>query len=410
MTQALRIGILHPDLGIGGSERLILDAALQLQAAGHRVTLFTAHHDPARSFAETRTGAVGVRVHGDFFPSHIGGRLRAPCALVRMAYLSCVTPLRYGPFDVLLCDVVAQTLPILRALSAARLVFYCHFPDLLLTPPWRGWYQRYRAPLDRLESFAVAKADRILVNSQFTAKVFRQTFPQCSLTPEVLYPGVDCAVFAAAAREPQSMEDLLFVSINRYERKKNVVLALDALALLRAHLAPAVFATVRLVIAGGYDERRQDNRETFHFLQSRAHDLGLTQQVRFLQSISAAELQRLLAQCRAVVYTPEHEHFGYGPVEAMAAGRPVIAVNSGGPCETIRQGETGFLCDPTPESFAEALRRLIDDPVEAIRMGQVGRAHVARSFSLNAFGARLNQIINDVVNVTTSTPAATRSC
>lgn len=49
----------------------------------------------------------------------------------------------------------------------------------------------------------------------------------------------------------------------------------------------------------------------------------------------------------ALVYTPVNEHFGITPLEAMAAGRPVIACNTGGPCETVIHGQTGILVDGT---------------------------------------------------------------
>lgn len=52
----LRIGFIHPDLGIGGAERLVVDAAVSLQQRGHEVILFTSRHDPARCFEETRDG------------------------------------------------------------------------------------------------------------------------------------------------------------------------------------------------------------------------------------------------------------------------------------------------------------------------------------------------------------------
>jgi hypothetical protein len=47
------------------------------------------------------------------------------------------------------------------------------------------------------------------------------------------------------------------------------------------------------------------------------------------------------------------EHFGIVPIEAMFCGLPVVAVNDGGPTETVVDGSTGFLCKPEPESFAE---------------------------------------------------------
>jgi glycosyltransferase involved in cell wall biosynthesis len=50
------------------------------------------------------------------------------------------------------------------------------------------------------------------------------------------------------------------------------------------------------------------------------------------------------------------EHFGIVPIEAMYCQLPVVAVNDGGPTETVVDGLTGFLCDPDPESFAEVKR------------------------------------------------------
>ncbi len=47
---------IHPDLGIGGAERLIIDAAVGLQNLGHRVTIFTSHCDPKHCFEEARDG------------------------------------------------------------------------------------------------------------------------------------------------------------------------------------------------------------------------------------------------------------------------------------------------------------------------------------------------------------------
>lgn len=50
------IVFLHPDLGIGGAERLVVDAAVGLQKRGHKVIIFTSHCDPAHCFDEARDG------------------------------------------------------------------------------------------------------------------------------------------------------------------------------------------------------------------------------------------------------------------------------------------------------------------------------------------------------------------
>jgi alpha-1,3/alpha-1,6-mannosyltransferase len=58
-----RIVFFHPDLGIGGAERLIIDAAVGLQKSGHKVTIFTSHCDPQHCFEEARDGMLRTHVH-----------------------------------------------------------------------------------------------------------------------------------------------------------------------------------------------------------------------------------------------------------------------------------------------------------------------------------------------------------
>ena len=53
----------HPDLGIGGAERLIIDAAVGLQELGHKVTIFTSHCDPQHCFEEARDGKCYCLIH-----------------------------------------------------------------------------------------------------------------------------------------------------------------------------------------------------------------------------------------------------------------------------------------------------------------------------------------------------------
>lgn len=400
LNQPLNIAFLHPDFNLGGAERLVVDAALFLQAEGHRVTIFTPFHDRSRGFEPMRDGTLEVREYGGFLPGHVGQRFRAPCTIMRMTYLTCAMLLRGGRFDVICCDLVPHVIPFLRLFGRARIVFYCHFPDQLLTQSRHFLYRLYRAPIDRLEELTTGMADRVLVNSRFTASMFHHTFTRLrALTPEVVYPGVDYARYARIDPLPgEETEDAcLIVSINRYERKKNLGLALDTLALLRGSLSAERFARMRLVIAGGYDERLPENREVLRELQSQAQRLGLAGQVVFKCSFSDAERVELLSRCLCVVYTPEQEHFGLVPLEAMAAGRPVVAVNSGGPLETVRHEETGLLSEPTARAFAAALVRLIMNRTEAQRMGQAGRTHVTRHFSRAAFGSRLESILREVV-------------
>lgn len=60
--KSLRVAFVHPDLGIGGAERLVVDAAVGLQSLGHTVIMYTSHHDPAHAFDETKDGTLKVKV------------------------------------------------------------------------------------------------------------------------------------------------------------------------------------------------------------------------------------------------------------------------------------------------------------------------------------------------------------
>lgn len=382
--RSLRVAFLRPGLGIGGAERLVVDAALELDARGHDVTLYVGDRQEAQ-LDEVRAGRVRVVAVGARLPAHVAQRLRAPAAILRAAWAArALARARPAP-DVVVCDLVAHVIPLLRRLVRAPVAYYCHFPDLLLAPRRRGLYALYRRPLDRLEAAGIGAADRVLVNSRFTASIVQVTFPALDAAAlDVVHPGVEVdAVLPPPAREA------LVLSVNRFDPGKNLVLAVDALAALRERLAAPAFAEVRLVLAGHFDARLAEARALADALLARAAAHGLERQVSLARSPSDAERRALLARAACVVYTPLAEHFGIVPLEAMAAARPVIAVNRGGPTETIVDGETGFLAAARPAAFAEALARVLDDPAGARRMGEAGWAHVRANFSRRAFGDRL---------------------
>jgi alpha-1,3/alpha-1,6-mannosyltransferase len=396
MTRPLRIAILHPELGIGGAERLIVSVALGLQSRGHRPTIFTARRDPAHCFAAARDGSLDVRVHGSGMPLHVGGRLRLPAAIARMARLATAMLRERDGFDLVFCDMVAHVIPLLRRRRGLRTIFYCHFPDLLQTPPRRGWYRWYRVPFDRWEARALDSADRVLVNSAYTAGVYRATFPRARHAPEVLHPAIDVDAHASPhGARPSTCETI--VAVSRFDPGKNLGLALEAYAELRVRLSDERFARTRLVIAGGYDARLRESRDMVDALGARAAALGLTQQVELRRSPGDAERLALLSAARCVVYTPVREHFGYVPIEAMAAGRPVLAVHHAGPTETVVDDTTGWLLPPTPTAFGAALQRLFLDDDLADRFGEAGRARAQRDFSLPAFAERLDALCRSLI-------------
>ncbi|KAG8467189.1 hypothetical protein KFE25_000505 [Diacronema lutheri] len=414
-TSPCRVVFVHPDLGLGGAERLVVDMALALQRRGHAVTVYTSHHDPARSFDETHDGRLEVVVRGDWLPRTLCGRCHILCALLRGISLTCsllwLERARARGARVAVVDQLSAPVPLLR-LMGMRVIFYCHFPDKLLvqhaaTGLRSAAKRAYRVPFDALEEACTGCAHRVLVNSAFTQRVYATAFPllrRVRTPPSVLHPCVDIERQQPLA-PAECAERVTFLSLNRYERKKNVALALRALAAL----PPGHRARARLAVAGGYDKRVRENVEHLAELRALAAELGIGELVAFHRSVSEAERQALLRGALAVVYTPTDEHFGIVPLEAMAAARAVVAAKSGGPLETIRDGETGFLCEPTALAMAAALRACIDAPARAVRMGEAGRARVCMHFSAEPFGDRLERVV-DQVDVGIEWPDAGAQC
>jgi len=156
--------------------------------------------------------------------------------------------------------------------------------------------------------------------------------------------------------------DYLFV-VSRLAPLKRIDLLLRALAL------PAA-GGVKAVIAGEGEDRAR--------LEGLARDLGVAARVTFAGRIDDQALVDHLARCRAVVFTPKGEDYGFVTVEAFASGKPVVtAVDSGGPRDLVRDAENGFVVEPDPEALARACARLMADPAEAERLGTRGRADTA---------------------------------
>ncbi|KAG0274822.1 Alpha-1,3-mannosyltransferase-like protein [Linnemannia exigua] len=420
----MRIAFIHPDLGIGGAERLVVDAAVGLQELGHKVTMYTSHHDPSHCFEETRDGTLSVKIGGNtIVPRTFVGRFYIICAIFRNLHLALIMILLNRKldgkekFDIIIVDQLSVSIPLLR-LTGAKIFFYCHFPDKLLTKRESLLKKLYRLPVDFIEELTTGMADTIVVNSKFTANIFQQSFQRLHQVPEVLYPSIQFDKFDRTVDlslpEVQVLKvdnnTISFLSINRYERKKDINLAIHAFARLLKDTS-AKDRKLRLIIAGGYDTRVTENVEHHQELVELAEakyglrtftlSSGQTDravpadtQVLFLQSISDVQKLFLLQTARALLYTPTNEHFGIVPVESMYMKCPVVAVNSGGPTESVLHGKTGYLCEPEVTTWAETLKTLLEKSDQEVKdMGQAGHDRVVSLFSLKAFVSKLNGIL-----------------
>lgn len=191
-------------------------------------------------------------------PTSIGGRLAILCSILRQAHLILQIALFSSELhtlspDAFFVDQLSAGIPLLRALySEPRILFYCHFPDKLLSQEGGVLKLIYRIPFDWLESWSTGCADGIVVNSNFTREVFWESFWRLrDRVPRVVYPCVDTV--AQEKLELDAGEGLwkgkkVLLSINRFERKKDVGLAIRAYA----QLSEKERAGSRLVLAGWF--------------------------------------------------------------------------------------------------------------------------------------------------------------
>lgn len=280
---------------------------------------------------------------------------------------------------------------------------------LVIYEPSSELLPSHRIPINWLEEVSTCAAHAVLANSWFTRSVLADTFPglNSQMAIQVLHPSVNMPSLEAIEQAEESWKtelpnDLVkfcsdsakvFLSINRFERKKGLPLALQSLSLL-SKLVQGKF-DCKLVFAGGYDVRLAENREHLQELKELVSELGLDDKVHFVTSFSDSHKSLMLAMCCAVIYTPENEHFGIVPLESMAFGKMVIACNSGGPLESVEDGQTGLLCEATPEAFALAMERVIKGNAPTDK--KVLRAHIQEKFGRRAFGMKLNSIVGNLI-------------
>ncbi|EJT49211.1 glycolipid mannosyltransferase [Trichosporon asahii var. asahii CBS 2479] len=350
-------------------------------------------------------------------------------------------------FDVFVVDQQSVCVPFLRLLTGTPVVFYCHFPDKLLSGGWQITFgdevnlsrnsggllkKAYRWPIDTLEEWTTA--DVILANSKFTSRVYSAAFSSLrKRQPSVVYPCIDVDAYQGSSvrkgkAKAEDGVDLVVserptvISFNRFEAKKNVALAIESFADLKhSGLIPeGLSRDLRFVVGGGYDSEQTDNVETLRANQALCEKLGLSYHtlwtttdepapegtdVLFVLNFSTAQRSALLLSPHtlALLYTPTNEHFGIVPIEAMACGLPVLACNTGGPTETVVdfwEGATGFLRAPKFEEWAPALARLVslsDD--ERRTFSAAAKKRVREQFSLETLGREMDLACREAVKL-----------
>ncbi len=112
------------------------------------------------------------------------------------------------------------------------------------------------------------------------------------------------------------------------------------------------------------------------------------------------DIENVYAAADVVVCASEFESFGKANLEAMACGKPIVSSKRGGPAETVRHGETGFLVEPDDiAGFRQAVIRLLGDAGLRENMGKAGRALVRERFSVAAMTADYRRIFAELLRL-----------
>jgi len=225
--------------------------------------------------------------------------------------------------------------------------------------------QRYTS-----ESAIACAADSVVV---WTEGEKDAILDYCDIDPvkvSVIPPGVDLSRFRPMS-QIQSREFL------GYGEGKNILFVgrLEPLkgldVLLRAVAALEDLGDVTLNIVGGDENSEEKTR-----LQALASRMKLTQNVRFVGSVTQDELPLHYNAADVCVLPSHYESFGLAALEAAACGRPVVASEVGGLPTIVRNGSTGFLVEPKhSDIMAERLCELLVDDMLRSRMGSAARIH-----------------------------------
>jgi len=216
---------------------------------------------------------------------------------------------------------------------------------------------------ERIRRGIIHRVDRHLLNQARKRFVISATIQARlqrwgGISSEVLYPPPPLREYRC-----EGYEDYLF-AVSRLTPHKRFELVLRA-------LAEPIASGIRCIIAG-------EGAQLKELVRLRGQ-LDLADRVEFIGRVDDRELAAHLARCRAVVFPPWNEDYGIVTVESFMCAKPVITCSdSGGVAELVRDGENGYVTEPTPVALAGAMRAVMESRQRAASLGEAGFADATR--------------------------------
>lgn len=323
MTWPKRVALIHDRLDQdGGAERVLWTLHTMFPEAPIFTSMWNREVVP-------RFNGCDVRVTWMQRLPGIGRRPRAYAALYPLAFVG----LNLTDFD-LVISLTSSFAKGIRVADGATHVCYCLSPSNFVwrpaayftSPMQRRLASPLLAWLRAWDRWAARQPDAYLANSAAVAKRISSHYGRKA---RVVTPGVSDSWFGTLGSPGE-----YYLAVGRLVEQKRLDIAIEACRQLGRPLK---------VVGTGRIARR---------LQRVAG-----RDVSFLGHVPDAELSRLYRGARALLL-PAEEDFGLAPLEAQAAGTPVVAYDAGGARETVIEGVTGIRFSPqTAEALADAIRR-----------------------------------------------------
>ena len=211
----------------------------------------------------------------------------------------------------------------------------------------------------------------------------------------VIPNGIPVADFAPGDPPPNLRRELgltatdqVVMVVSRLTPWKGHMTLLEALSLLAES-----WPQLKLVVVGEVAFWEPEYEQQ---LKQRAADLGVG--ARVVWTGFRADVPDLLRLCDLFVLPSLNEPFGRAIVEAMAAGRPVVATRSGGVPEIVVDGETGLLVPPEDSpALAQAMAMLLGDPIRAREMGARGLERARTRFSADRVAVEVQDVYQQLL-------------
>jgi len=247
---------------------------------------------------------------------------------------------------------------------------------------------------ERAEAQIIGCADAICVSCDEEEDQFRRLYGNPPGLVEIVAPGVEHAFFTPGdkrgARFALGMgEGPVLLFVGRIQPLKGVDVAVRALAALNRRDAS-------LYVVGGASGLQGDTEVAR--VNALINELGLTQQVHFVEPQAHHMLSTYYRAADAVWVPRRSESFGLVALEAAACGTPVIANAVGGLLSLVDHGLTGYLvADRDPNMFAQYTAELLNNPALASAMS-IAAAERGRRYTWNFAAARLRRVYTDITS------------